>query len=124
MIGRPLGIALPALAIAQLFGGAVHAQIVTDGTLGPARSLLGPNFAITANLGRQVGTNLFHSFAAFNLASGQSATFSGPTEIANIISRVTGGTVSSIDGSVRSSINGATLFLLIPRAIRYGPNAT
>lgn len=99
------------------------AQIATDGTLGSAGALAGPNFAITADLGRQLGANLFHSFSTFNLASGQSATFSGPGNVANIISRVTGGSASSIDGLIRSTIGGANLFLINPKGIAFGPNA-
>ena len=65
--------------------GAAHAQIAMDGTLGAAGALAGPNFAITSSLGRQFGANLFHSFSTFNIASGQSATFSGPGSVSNII---------------------------------------
>src|ERR1700761_7118818 len=90
-------------AVALFFFGSqlVHAApgVVLDGSLGPAGALTGPNFQITADLGRQVGTNLFHSFSDFNLTSGQSATFSGPAQIQNIIARVTGGSASSIDGT-------------------------
>ncbi|MFO7664372.1 MAG: hypothetical protein R6X18_17510, partial [Chloroflexota bacterium] len=35
------------------------AQVTLDGTLGPAGPLAGPDYAITADLGRQVGGNLF-----------------------------------------------------------------
>ncbi|MES2223230.1 MAG: filamentous hemagglutinin N-terminal domain-containing protein, partial [Acidobacteriota bacterium] len=44
------------------------------------------------------GNNLFHSFAQFDLKAGEVATFSGPANIQNILSRVTGGAPSSIDG--------------------------
>ena len=57
-------------------------QIVPDGTLGTRANLAGPNYAVTADLGRQVGANLFHSFSQFNVAKGESATFSGPASIA------------------------------------------
>ncbi len=103
----------------------VLAQIATDSTLGrPATPLAGPNYAITPNLGQQVGTNLFHSFSTFNLTSAESATFSGPNSIGNIISRVTGATASSIDGLIRSTIAGANLFLINPKGILFGPNAS
>ena len=51
-------------------------QITTDGTLGAAGALAGPHYAIPASLGQQSGANLFHSFGVFNLATGESATFS------------------------------------------------
>jgi filamentous hemagglutinin family protein len=36
------------------------------------------------------------------LVNGDTATFSGPAAISNVISRVTGGSQSSIDGEIRS----------------------
>lgn len=102
---------------------AVQAQITVDGTLSPAHALVGPNYAITPDLGRQLGSNLFHSFGLFNLNTGESATFSGPNSVANIIARVTGGSVSLIDGTIASSIPGANLFLINPAGLVFGPNA-
>jgi filamentous hemagglutinin family protein len=101
-----------------------QAEITIDGTLGRARSLEGPDYVIPAGLGQTRGANLFHSFGQFNLTSGESATFTGPSRIRNIIGRVTGGEASSIDGLVRSSISGANLYLLNPSGILFGPNAS
>ena len=61
----------------------VHADIVTDGSLGPTTSLTGPDFAITADLGQKQGGNLFHSFSQFSIQAGESATFTGPATVAN-----------------------------------------
>ncbi|OQY56601.1 MAG: hypothetical protein DRR08_25225 [Candidatus Parabeggiatoa sp. nov. 2] len=99
------------------------AQITTDGTLGPSINLEGPNFQIGAELGRQHGPNLFHSFRDFNLNSHESATFSGPNSVQNILSRVTGGNPSHIDGLFRSTIPNANLYFLNPYGIMFGPNA-
>ena len=113
-----LALALPARAAAQ---------ITLDGSLGPAGALAGPNYAIGAGLGQTRGSNLFHSFGQFNLrtinGTRETATFSGPAVIQNIIGRVTGGSASMIDGRVRSTINGANLFLLNPAGVIFGPNA-
>ena len=87
-------------------------------------TLVGPNYSIGANLGKQVGSNLFHSFGQFGLATGESATFSGPATISNVIGRVTGGNPSWIDGKVQSNIAGANLYLINPSGIVFGPNAT
>src|SRR5687767_5274155 len=76
----------------------VAAKVVTDGSLGPGRALGGPDYAVTPDLGRQVGGNLFHSFRQLDLAAGESATFSGPDSISRVLARVTGGSPSSIDG--------------------------
>ncbi|ODS24428.1 hypothetical protein AB835_03780 [Candidatus Endobugula sertula] len=101
-----------------------QAQVVMDGSLGPSGSLVGPDFRVTADLGQQRGANLFHSFSQFNIGTGESATFSGSAAIANIISRVTGGDVSTIDGLLRSDISGANLFLLNPAGVLFGSNAS
>ncbi len=106
-----------------LLAGAVQAQVTLDGTLGPAGALPGPNYAITADLGRQVGGNLFHSFGQFSINTGESATFSGPNSVSNIIGRVTGGNVSFIDGALRSTIPGANLYLLNPAGVLFGEHA-
>jgi len=44
-----------------------QAQITTDGTLGQALNLSGPDYQIGPDLGQQRGGNLFHSFQDFNL---------------------------------------------------------
>ena len=99
------------------------AEVVLDGTLGPARPLTAPNFDITADLGQQYGSNLFHSFELFNLNKGETATFSGPSTIENIISRVTSGEYSEINGTLRSDIPQANLYLINPAGFIFGPNA-
>src|SRR5438067_8052386 len=78
---------------------------------------------IPANLGRQVGSNLFQSFSQFDLTSTQTATFTGPPNVQNILSRVTSGSPSSIDGTVNSQIQGANLFFLNPAGVMFGQNA-
>jgi filamentous hemagglutinin family protein len=100
-----------------------RAQISLDGTLGKSGALSGPNYQIGADLGQQHGGNLFHSFRDFNLQSHESATFSGPNNVQNIISRVTGGNPSSIDGTLRSTIPNADMYFLNPYGIMFGKNA-
>ncbi|MDM8566649.1 filamentous hemagglutinin N-terminal domain-containing protein [Candidatus Halobeggiatoa sp. HSG11] len=101
----------------------INAEVITDGTLGQNINLPGPDFQIEANLGSQVGDNLFHSFQDFNLNSSESATFSGPNSVQNILSRVTGGNPSNIDGLIRSTISNADMYFLNPYGIMFGPNA-
>ena len=86
----------------------VSAEIVLDGTLGgyAGQKLQGPDFAIEANLGEKMGNNLFHSFETFNINLNESATFYGPTNIKNIISRVTGGQASYINCLLATKIDG------------------
>ena len=111
-----LAAAVPRLSAAQ--------HITIDGRFSPAQTLVGTNYSITAGLGKQVGSNLFHSFGQFGLATGESAAFSGPATVNNVIGRVTGGTTSSIDGKVQSNIAGANLYLINPSGIVFGPHAT
>ncbi|MDM8524061.1 filamentous hemagglutinin N-terminal domain-containing protein [Desulfococcaceae bacterium HSG8] len=100
--------------------------IQLDGTLGNAGKLdlPGPDYDIKAEYGQQAGTNLFHSFHRFNIHSDETATFSGPSSVQNIISRVTGGDPSWIDGELRSDIAGADLYLLNPAGVMFGPGAS
>lgn len=98
-----------------------HAEISTDGSLGAKVRLEGPDIRITSDLGQIKGQNLFHSFSQFNIQTNESATFSGPASVENVISRVTGGNASYIDGKLQSTIDGADLYLLNPFGVMFGP---
>jgi filamentous hemagglutinin family protein len=102
---------------------AVLAQVVPDQTLpvGERSQISGdPNFQIDGGAIR--GSNLFHSFQAFSIPIGSSVVFNNDLSIANIISRVTGNSISNIDGLIRA--NGtANLFLINPNGILFGNNA-
>ena len=100
-----------------------NAQVVLDGTLGSGGVLQGPDYRISDDLGSTMGSNLFHSFSDFNLSVGESATFSGPDSIANILTRVTGNNASTIDGLLRSTIANADFFFMNPNGVFFGPNA-
>lgn len=101
-----------------------RAQISTDGTVGPSLNLDGPNYQITSDWGQPQGGNLFHSFQEFNLKNFESATFSGEINIQNIISRVTGGNPSNINGTLRSTLPNADMYFINPAGIMFGPNAS
>jgi filamentous hemagglutinin family protein len=113
------------LAAIILEKGSAYAQIAVDGTLKTTVSQNGNNFTI-AN-GSAVGSNLFHSFQQFSVPTGGSAIFNlvNTPNISTIFSRVTGGSVSNIDGLIQTinSSNPVSLFLLNPNGIVFGPNA-
>jgi len=109
--------------LAQFALPAAEAQITLDGSTGAAGALSGPNYEIGADVGTQTGGNLFHSFGEFNINTEESATFTGPDSVSNIVSRVTGGNASRIDGLLRSGIPGADFFLLNPGGVMFGSNA-
>ncbi|MCY7392064.1 MAG: filamentous hemagglutinin N-terminal domain-containing protein, partial [Leptolyngbyaceae cyanobacterium CAN_BIN12] len=118
-------------------------NIVTDGTLGtpavaipitpngtlnnpaqPNLPALYPNaYIIQEALGRAIGNNLFHSFNRFNLSNGESAVFQSGVNIRNILSRVTGGNASIIDGLIQTQSTNVNLFLINPQGIVFGANA-
>jgi filamentous hemagglutinin family protein len=103
------------------------AGIKLDGTLGPsAAALAGPMYAITQNLGKLSGGNLYFSFQYFNVATGETALFSTTSAgINNVISRVTGGYASTIDGTIQlQAASGAPNFFLInPSGVTFTANA-
>jgi filamentous hemagglutinin family protein len=103
------------------------AGIKLDGTLGPsAAALTGPMYAITQNFGKLAGGNLYFSFQYFNVATGETALFSTTSAgINNVISRVTGGYASTIDGTIQlQAASGApNLFLINPSGVTFTANA-
>ena len=104
--------------------GLSQAEITFDGSLGPKATMTGPRYFIAPKLGQQKGDNLFYSFGRLNIGSGEVATFTGPATTTNIVSRVTGGASSWIDGVIDTrKMPGANFFLLNPNGVMFGSNA-
>ena len=73
--------------------------------------------------GTPLGTNLFHSFNNFDLASGHTASWqrSNASAFTNVINRVTGGGVSDIAGTIDASqFSNAQFYFINPAGIVFG----
>ncbi|NEO81582.1 filamentous hemagglutinin N-terminal domain-containing protein, partial [Moorena sp. SIO4G3] len=104
------------------------AQITPDSTLGNENSQVTPNQTIRGAVADLIeggairDSNLFHSFIEFNVSNGQRVYFANPDGITNILTRVTGSTLSQILGTL--GVNGsANLFLLNPNGIAFGSSS-
>ena len=101
---------------------ASEAQIVPDGSVGSVVSITNGAAMITG--GTQRGGNLFHSFSEFSLSPStvNSARFDNAVGIGNIITRVSGGSISNINGLIETA-GTANLFFLNPSGIVFGNQA-
>ncbi|HKA42327.1 MAG TPA: filamentous hemagglutinin N-terminal domain-containing protein [Burkholderiales bacterium] len=119
---------IAAAALATCIPSAAVAQIRTDTSLGqPARNLTGPNFLIPQAFGRLSGNNLFHSFQTFNILAGEAAFFTTSTPgLANVVSRVTGGSASQINGLLMLIPAGGApnFFFINPTGVTFGAGAS
>ena len=102
----------------------VHAEIVLDGTTGTSGAITGPDFVVTEDMGQRIDNTLLHSFSDFNLASTESALFTGDNAISTVISRVTGTNASSIDGSITTDFGGVDFWFINPNGVMFGENAS
>ncbi|MBE9029015.1 filamentous hemagglutinin N-terminal domain-containing protein [filamentous cyanobacterium LEGE 11480] len=113
------GSLMPSIAMAQItpttnWGG-------ENSRLNPA-GLVNGQSALVIEGGATRGNNLFHSFQQFNVANVQRVYFANPANTSLIFSRVVGGQPSNILGTL--GVNGlASLFLLNPQGVIFGPNA-
>ena len=118
---RRLGCLLSGL---MLLPQAAMALPIPDGTLNTqVRGSFFPG-QVQIDGGTAVGANLFHSFDSFDIAPGEAVFFVGPASVERIFSRVTGGSVSTIDGILGTRGTAADVYLLNPSGIVFGPSAS
>jgi len=112
------------------WSGEVFAQsIKTDASWGrTAQTLTGPSYVIPQAIGKLAGNNLFHSFETFNIKTGESAVFSTTTAtLQNVISRVSGGSASSINGKLQlvpAAGSAPSFFFINPAGVTFGAEAS
>jgi filamentous hemagglutinin family protein len=125
---RIQGIILGTLLVAAGADAAAPKGIRLDGSIGaPAQVLPGPIYNITQGLGKLAGDNLFFSFQYFNVGTGETALYTTTSPgINNVISRVTGGYTSTIDGtiSLHAASGDPNFFFINPAGVTFTANAS
>ncbi|MBW2543612.1 MAG: filamentous hemagglutinin N-terminal domain-containing protein [Deltaproteobacteria bacterium] len=123
--------ATPAAAQLGIDPASVVTDIRTDGSFGAPTQVggVGGVYEIPESLGNRPGgangRNLFHSFERFDIATSDVGRFTAEAPTANVISRVTGGGVSKIFGTLEagSGLEGADFYFLNPHGVVFGPGA-
>ena len=112
------------LIVSPYFCSHAQAQITPDQTLGQEASRIRAELNNDFIDGGAIrDSNLFHSFQEFSIDEGRGAYFTNPGGVNNIFSRVTGGNISEILGTL-GVLGNANLFLLNPNGIIFGENAS
>ncbi|WP_044500808.1 filamentous hemagglutinin N-terminal domain-containing protein [Nostoc sp. PCC 7107] len=99
-----------------------NSQVIPDTTLPNNSQVTTNNQLTTITGGTLAGSNLFHSFEKFSLTNAAIAAFKNSAGVQNIITRVTGQSISDINGTLKAE-GMANLFLINPNGIVFGQNA-
>ncbi|PHM09867.1 two-partner secretion domain-containing protein [Nostoc sp. 'Peltigera malacea cyanobiont' DB3992] len=104
-------------------GTSTLAQISPDSTLSNNSQVTTQGNLTIIEGGTRLESNLFHSFKEFSVLNGAMAEFKNTEGIQNIISRVTGKSISNIDGILKAN-GAANLFLINPNGIIFSSRAS
>jgi filamentous hemagglutinin family protein len=101
-----------------------YAQSITTGANGLNTNVdqVGNQYNITG--GTQAGSNLFYSLQKLGLSTGEIANFLSAPNVLNILTRVTGGEASLINGLIQVTGGNSNLFIMNPAGIVFGANAS
>ncbi|MGD1808826.1 CHAT domain-containing protein [Dapis sp. BLCC M126] len=89
----------------------------------PSNNSSQTRFDIKGGKRSEDNANLFHSFSRFNLGENQIVNFISNPNIKNILTRVTGGDASVINGLIQVTGGNSNLFIMNPAGIFVGKNA-
>ncbi len=89
----------------------------------PSNNSSQTRFDITGGKRSEDNANLFHSFNRFNLTENQIVNFISNPNIKNILTRVTGGDVSVINGLIQVTGGNSNLFIMNPAGVILGKNS-
>ena len=89
----------------------------------PSNNSAQTRFDITGGKYSEDNANLFHSLTRFNLGEKQIVNFISNPNIRNILTRVTGGEASIINGLIQVTGGNSSLFIMNPAGIIFGANS-
>jgi filamentous hemagglutinin family protein len=101
-----------------------YAQNITTGANGLNTNVeqVGNQYNITG--GTQAEANLFYSLQKLGLSTGEIANFLSNPSVQNVLTRVTGGEASLINGLLQVTGGNSNLFIMNPAGIVFGANAS
>ncbi|MGB0550522.1 MAG: filamentous hemagglutinin N-terminal domain-containing protein, partial [Limisphaerales bacterium] len=97
--------------------------LITDGSLGEVKNLgVGTEIVIPSDLGEIHGENLFHSFGALNVGSGQTAVLNVPEGVKNVFLRITGEQATKLNGVIQADQPNRNITLINKNGFELGPD--